>query len=86
MISIFLKLSTLIQSGVIKMGLSENKLIYCSRKTSLLKLNEQYEVSLRSMTNDSDAIFVEKFRSIEFPDYSNHTCVTDVYYVFISYL
>ena len=30
----------IIQSGVIEMGLSDHELIYCSRKTSLLKLNE----------------------------------------------
>ena len=29
-----------IQSGIIEMGLSDLELTYCSRKTSLLKLNE----------------------------------------------
>ena len=29
------------------------------------------------MKNYSDEIFVEKLRSINFPDYSNHTCVSD---------
>ena len=32
-----------IQSGVIEMGLSYHELIYCSRETSLLILNEHYE-------------------------------------------
>ena len=64
-----------IKSGVIKMGLSDHELVYCSRKSSFLKLNEYYEISFRSMKNYSDEIFVDKLRSIKFPDYSNHTCV-----------
>ena len=61
-----------IQSGVVEMGLSHHELVYCSRKTSLLKLNEHYEISIRSMKNYSDEIFVDKLRSIKFPNYSNH--------------
>ena len=49
-----------IQSGVIEMGLSDHETVYCSRKTSLLKLNEPYEISCRSIKNDSDEIFVDK--------------------------
>ena len=40
-----------IQSGVIDMGLSNHEFVYCSRKTSPLKLNEHYEISFRSMEN-----------------------------------
>ena len=61
-----------IQSCVIEMGLSDQELMYCSRKTSFLKLNEHYKISFRSMKNYSDEIFVDK---LKFPDYSNHTCV-----------
>ena len=68
-----------IQSGVIEMGLPDHELIYCSRKMSLLKLNEHYEISINSMKNYSDDILVEKLRQIKFPDYSNHNCVNDVY-------
>ena len=35
-------------SDVIEIGLPDYELIYCSRKTSLLKLNEHYEISFRS--------------------------------------
>ena len=38
----------MIQSGVIAMGLSDHRLIYCIRKMSLLKLNEHCEISIRS--------------------------------------
>ena len=73
-----------IQSGVIEMGLSDHGLIYCARKTSLLKLNEHCEISTRSMKSYSDETFVEKLRAIKFPDYSNHTCVNDAYQDFVT--
>ena len=53
---------------VIEMGLFDYELINCSRKTSLLKLNEHYEISFMSMKNYPDEIFVDKLRSIKFPD------------------
>ena len=36
------------------------------------------------MKNYSDKIFVDKLRSIKFPDYSNHTCVNHAYQDFIT--
>ena len=54
------------------MGLSDHELVYSSRKISLLKRNEHYKISYTSMKNLSDEIFVDKLRSIKFPDYSNH--------------
>ena len=38
-------------SGVIEMGLFDHELVYCSSKTSLLKLNEHNENSFKSMKN-----------------------------------
>ena len=73
-----------IQSGVIEMGLSDHEIVYCSRKTSLLKLNEHYEISFMSVKNYSDKIFVDKLRSKKFPDYSNHTGVNYAYQDFIT--
>ena len=43
-----------IQGGVAEIELSDHELIYCSRKTSLLKLNEHYKILLRSMKNCLD--------------------------------
>ena len=43
-----------IQSSAIEIGLSGHELIYCTRKTQLLKLNEHYEISIRSIKNCSD--------------------------------
>ena len=84
----------MIQSGAIGVELSDCELIYCSRKTLLLKLNENYEISLRSVKNHSDEIFVKQLRSIKFADQSNHTsikfadqsnhtCVNDAYQDFV---
>ena len=56
------RVETVIHSGVIEMGLSDHELTYCSRKTSLLKLNGHYEISFRSLKNCSDEIFVDKLR------------------------
>ena len=58
------------------MGLSDQE--------KLLKLNEHREISFRSMKNYSDEIFVDKLRSIKFPEYSNHTCVNDAYQDFVT--
>ena len=57
-----------IQSGVTEMGLPDHELVYCSRKTPLLKLNKHYEISFRLMKNYSDVIFVDKSRSLKFLD------------------
>ena len=66
------------------MGLSDHKLIYSSRKTSLLKPNEHHKVSFRSMKNYSDETFVDKLKSIKFPDYSDHTFVNYAYQDFVT--
>ena len=66
-----------IQRGVIEMGLPEFELLYCSRKMSFLKLNKYNELSVKTMKNYSDEIFVEQLRSITFRDFSNYKCVSD---------
>ena len=66
------------------MELSDHELIYCSRRASLLKLNEHYEISFRSLINYSDEIFVDKLRLLKFPYYSKHTCVNHIYQDFVT--
>ena len=46
---------------------NDHELIYLTRKTSFLKLNEYYEVWVRSMKNH------EQLRAIKFSGYSNYT-------------
>ena len=74
----------MIQSGVIEMELFDHGLIYFTRKTSLLKLNEHCEISIKSTKNYADKIFVEQLRAIKFLDYSNYTCVNDAYQDFVT--
>ena len=72
-----------IQSGGIEMRLSDHGLIYFTRKMSLLKLNEHYEISIKSMKNYFDEISVEQLRAIKFLDYSNYTRLKDAYQDFL---
>ena len=51
---------------------------------AILKLNEHCEIILKSMKNYSDEIFVEKLRSIKFPDYSSYTNVNYAYQDFVT--
>ena len=55
-----------IQSGAIEMELSGQEFIYCSRKMSLMKPNEHYKISFRSVKNYLDEIFIDKLSSIKF--------------------
>ena len=67
------------------MRLSNHGLIYSSRLNEMnTELNEYCEISIRLIKNYSDEIFVEKLRSIKFPDYSNHTCVIDACQDFVT--
>lgn len=56
------------------MVLCDHELVYCSRKNSLLKLNEHYEIGLWKIT---------QIRSIKYPGYSNHNCVNKSYQHFV---
>ena len=49
------------------------------KETSFLKFWEHYEISLRSMKNYSDEIFVEQLKSIKFPEYSIFAFMNDAY-------
>ena len=56
-----------IQSGVTETGLFDHELIHCRGKTSLLKLDEPCETSMRSIKNYSHEIFVKQLRPIKCP-------------------
>ena len=74
----------MIQSGVIEMQLSDHELTFCSSKTAISKLNESYEISLRSMKNYSDENLLEDLRSKKFIDYSNYKYVDNAYQDFVT--
>ena len=50
---------------------------------STIHRNVTFQIK-ETLQNFSDEIFVEKLRSIKFPDYLNHTCVNDAYVNFVS--
>ena len=73
-----------VQSGAIETRLSDHGLIFCSRKMSFLKSNDNCEISLRSMKNYSYEVFVTELISMKYPDYSNHNCVNNGYQDFVT--
>ena len=69
----------MIQSGVIEIRLSDHKFVYCTRNTSLLKLNEHYKTSFGLMKNYSNKIFVNILRPISSINQSSYSRVNDAY-------
>ena len=53
------------------MGLSDHQLIYCTRKITCIKLNVHKYIKTKSLQNYSQALYQDKLRKINFPDYSN---------------
>ena len=74
----------MIHSGAIEMELSDHELTFCSSQATVLKLNESYEISLRSMKNYSDESLLKDLRSKKFLDYSNYKCVDNAYQDFFT--
>ena len=71
------------QSGVIDLGLFDDDLIYCTRKTSLPKSNKHNEIIVHSMKRYSANKFLEILWEIVFPNYLTYTCVNNGYSDFI---
>ena len=65
------------QCHVIELGISDHNLIYCTRKTYLLKRNKHIETCIRLMKNNTKELLTK----IDFPDYN--TCLNVVYQDFI---
>ena len=62
------------QSGFIDLGLSDQDLIYYTRKTSAPKSHKHNEIFVRAMKKYSPEKFLEKLREIIFPNYLTYTC------------
>ena len=69
------------QCHVIELGISDHNLIYCTRKTYLLKCNKHIETCIRLMKNNTKEKILELLTKIDFPDYN--TCLNVVYQDFI---
>ena len=74
----------IIKSGVVEVNLSDNELIYCTRKTTKLKSNKHSELNIRSMKNFTAEGFVELLKKIDFPNYETYACVNMAYLDFVT--
>ena len=72
-----------IQQGVIDVGLSDNQLIFCTRKISRIKRGTYKRIKFRSFKHYSADIFKETLTSINFPNYLNFNDATEGYDDFI---
>ena len=71
------------QSGVIDIGLSDHQLIYCTRKIVRPKVHEHNYITIRSMKNYSQDIFLNALREVNFPNYSQFDNINEAYDDFI---
>ena len=71
------------QSGVIDTGLSDHQLIYCTRKITRTKFNSHKNITIRSLKNYSQDVYLEELNKINFPDCSKFTDINDAYSDFI---
>ena len=71
------------QSGVIDTGLSDHQLIYCTRKITRTKFNSHKNITIRSLKNYSQDVYLNELNKINFPDYSKFTDINDAYSDFI---
>ena len=53
-------------------------------KRHFLKLNKTYKISIKSMKNYSDELFLEQLRSIKFPDNPNRIYLNKSYQDFVT--
>ena len=76
----------IIQSGVIKMWLSDHELIYCTRKTNKLKSNKHNELNIHKIKNYTAENFIELLNKIDLSNYRTFSCVNKDYLDFITKL
>ena len=67
------------QCGAIELGIFHHNLVYCTRKTPLLKLNKHNEAIISSLKTCTKEKFVELLRKTDFPEYTNCTCLNKAY-------
>ena len=67
------------QFGVVDTGLSDHQSVYCTKKITRIKLNVHKYIKTRSLQYYSQALYQEKLRKINFPDYSNFKDINYAY-------
>ena len=71
------------QSGVLDVSLSDHQAIYCTRKMLKQKFNTHKYIKIRSMKRYSKPLWLQKLRSLQYPDYSSYDDVDAAYSDFI---
>ena len=74
------------QSGVLEIGISDHQLIFCTRKLNRIKSGTTKYINFRSMKKYTKAIFLEKLRTVNFPDYEDFPDANSAYSDFLSKL
>ena len=56
------------QKGVIDVGISDHKWIYCTRKIKRIKDNMYNQIQVRSLKKNSAEIFTDALKTVQFPN------------------
>ena len=67
------------QCGVTELDISDQDLVYCTRKTLSLKLNKHNDISVRSMENYTKVKYFKLLRKTDFPDCTTFNCLNKAY-------
>ena len=71
------------QYGVLNVSLSDHQAIYCTRKVLKQKFNKHKYIEIRSMKNYSKPLWLEKLKTVQYPNYSGYNDVDIAYTDFI---
>ena len=71
------------QAGVVDVSLSDDQLIYCTRKVTRARFNKHKYIETRSLKNNSKDLYLDELGKVNFPNYSNFSDVNDAYSDFI---
>ena len=74
------------QSGIIDCGMSDHRLIFCTREVKQAKFNKYNNVFLRSLKHYTVNVFVEELQKINFSNYERFSCIDTTYTGFLNRL
>ena len=66
------------QGGVIDISLSDQQLIYCTRKISRIKRGSHKQIQFRSFKHYTVDLFVQELPKLNFPNYQNYNEYNDI--------
>ena len=60
---------TISQKGLIDVGISDNQLVYCTRKIKIIKHDMHNQIQVRSLKKYSAEIFTNALKTVQFSNY-----------------